>query len=198
MNKLANMRHWSERMSPNFGMGRPNMPMNAALNPHQKNAAQTGLSINSPHPADATIHCSFNVPFSSDLAGPNTEDILHATTDAVLRWTHPEDAPDDVEVHELPAHVEGMNTLRKLCRDLTSGPLPIEAHVLSATPDDGRGQQVTTVCLTGSPDLVHKSREAIFNDTPISLVRYRTSRAILLVSPWPDSKANTSLALHYD
>lgn len=169
MNKLANMRHWSERMSPNFGMGRPNMPMNT-LNPHPKSTAQSGPSISSPQAADATIHYSFNVPFAADLAGPDTEDILHATTDAVLRWTHPEDAPDDVQVHELPVHSQNLANLRRLCRDLSNGPLPIEAHVLSTTPKIAKAQQVTTVCLSCSPELVHKSRETILNDTPISLV----------------------------
>ncbi|KID70918.1 KH domain-containing protein, partial [Metarhizium hybridum] len=167
MNKLANMRHWSERMSPNFGMGRPNMPMNG-LNPHQKNAAQTLGPINSPQAADASIHYSFNVPFASDLAGPNTEDIVHATTDAVLRWTHPADAPDDVQVHELPVHAQNLANLGRLCRDLSVGPLPIEAHVISSSPKNGKGQ-VTTVCLSGSPELVHKSRETILNEIPISL-----------------------------
>ncbi|CAM1511392.1 Fc.00g089050.m01.CDS01 [Cosmosporella sp. VM-42] len=167
MNKLANMRHWSERINPNFGgMGRPNMPMNA-LN-HPKNGAQPGQPIASPQAADAVIHYSFNVPFASDLLGPDTEDILHATTDAVLRWTHPEDASDDVQIHELPVHAQNLANLQRMCRDLTGGPLPIEAHVLSATPKNGRGQ-VTTVCLSGSPELVHKSRETILNDTPISL-----------------------------
>ncbi|KAK5998456.1 KH domain-containing protein [Cladobotryum mycophilum] len=162
------MRHWSERMSPNFGMGRPNVPM-SSLNPHPKNAAQPGIPIPSPQAADATIHYSFNIPFASDLVGPNTEDILHATTDAVLRWTHPEDAPDDVQVHELPVHAQNFSNLQRLCRDLSSGPLPIEAHVLVSTPKNGRGQQMTTVCLAGSPELVNKSRETILNEIPISM-----------------------------
>jgi hypothetical protein len=170
MNKLANMRHWSERMSPNFVMGsRPtNMPMNV-LNAHPKNGAQSGGPISSPQAADATIHYSFNVPFASDLAGPNTEDIVHATTDAVLRWTHAADAPDDVQVHELPVHGQNLASLGRLCRDLSIGPLPIEAHVVSSYPKNGRGQ-VTTVCLSGSPELVHKSRETILNEIPISMV----------------------------
>ncbi|KAG9259254.1 uncharacterized protein F5Z01DRAFT_32963 [Emericellopsis atlantica] len=170
MNKLANMRQWSERIGPNFVMGRPNtnVPMNA-MNAHPKTMPQPGAPITSPHAADATIHCSFQVPFASDLAGPNTEDILHATTDAVLRWTHPEDAPDDVPVHDLPVHVNGVNTLERLCNGLTTGPLPIEAHVSTLPAGDGKGKQTTIVCLSGSQDLVHKSREAIFNDTPISL-----------------------------
>ncbi|KYK59441.1 KH domain-containing protein [Drechmeria coniospora] len=164
------MRHWSERMSPNFGMGRPNMPMNNNnLNSHPKNAPQLGGPMNVVQPADATIHYSFNVPLASDLAGPNTEDIVHATTDAVLRWTHPEDAPDDVQVHELPVHAQNLTHLRQLCADLCLGPLPIDAHVLSTSPKNGRGQQVTTVCLTGTPELVNKSRETILNEIPISM-----------------------------
>ncbi|KAM0472386.1 hypothetical protein ACHAPX_008815 [Trichoderma viride] len=167
MNKLANMRHWSERMSPNFGMGRPSVPMNN-LNQHSKSVSQPGLPLTSPA-ADATIHYSFNVPFASDLAGPNTEDILHATTDAVLRWTHPEDAPDDVNIFELPAHAQNLANLRRLCRDLSSGPLPIEAQVVVSTPKNGKSQQITTVGLTGSPELVNKSRETILNEIPISM-----------------------------
>ncbi|RDA88056.1 hypothetical protein CP532_5261, partial [Ophiocordyceps camponoti-leonardi (nom. inval.)] len=168
MNKLANMRHWSERMSPNFGMGRPNMPMNP-LNSHPKNASQSGGPVSAPQIADNTIHYSFNVPFSSDLAGPNTEDIVHATTDAVLRWTHPEDAPDDVQVHELPVHVQNLAHLRKLCDDLTNGPLPIEAHALTSPLKNGRGQHIITICFSGSPEIVHKSRESILNEIPISM-----------------------------
>ncbi|KAK2606081.1 hypothetical protein QQS21_003476 [Conoideocrella luteorostrata] len=161
------MRHWSERINPNFGMGRPNMPLNG-INQHPKNAAQAGGPISSPQAADATIHYSFNVPFASELAGPDTEDIVHATTDAVLRWTHPADAPDDVQVHELPIHAQNLSNLGRLCRDLSVGPLPIEAHVISSSPKNGRGQ-VTTVCLSGSPELVHKSRETVLNEIPIAM-----------------------------
>lgn len=174
MNKLANMRHWSERMSPNFGMGRPNMPMNP-MNPRRDTAPQQAASISSPQPLDAPtpiIHYSFNVPFASDLAGPNTEDILHATADAVLRWTHPEDAPDDVQVHELPVHAQNLANLRKVCKDITSGPSQIEAHVISTTPKNAKGQQVTTVCLSGTPEMVHKSRETILNDNQTVLVGF--------------------------
>jgi hypothetical protein len=167
MNKLANMRHWSERMGPGFGMSRPNMNL-TTITPHPKTAH--GPSPISPAiAADSIIHYSFNVPFTSDLAGPNTEDIVYATTDAVLRWTHPEDAPDDVPIHKLPVHANNVAKLRKLCKDLTDGPLPIEAHVKSLEPKRLKGE-VTNVCLTGSPELVHKSRETILNDTPLALV----------------------------
>lgn len=164
------MRHWSERMSPNFGMSsRPNMPM-PAINPHQKITPQGVSPISPAQATNSPIHYSFNVPFASELAGPNTEDILHATTDAVLRWTHPEDAPDDVPVWELPVHADNLSRLRKLCKDITSSELDIEAHVITTMPKHVKGQ-VTTVCLVGAPDLVYRSRETILNETPLSLVR---------------------------
>jgi hypothetical protein len=173
MNKLTTMRQWSERMSPNFGLGggRPNIPIGNP-NPHQKNPAQQGPAMPAPQGPDATIHYAFNVPFAADLAGPDTEDILHATTDAVLRWTHPADAPDDIGVYDLPIHAQNLAKLRNLCRELTVGPLPIEAHVITKSPQPNvKGSQIVTVCLSGSPELVYKSRETILNDTPITLVR---------------------------
>jgi hypothetical protein len=184
MNKLANMRHWSERISPaNFGMSRPNNMGMPGVNPHQHQQQHPH-----PHPQQKAamhagpppigvgqvveqppIHYSFNFPLASDLAGPDTEDILHATTDAVMRWTHPEDAPDDVPVYELPVHTQNLAMLRKLCREITQAALPIEAHVLSTVPKNAK-TQVITVCLSGSAELVYKSRESILNEIPISLV----------------------------
>lgn len=135
---------------------------------------QQASSIAMPQPLDApspVVHYAFNVPFASDLAGPNTEDILHATTDAVLRWTHSADAPDNVQVYELPVHANNLASLRKTCNDITSGPFNIEAHVISTTPKSAKGNQVTTVCLSGSQEMVHKTREMILNDNLTSLVR---------------------------
>lgn len=158
-------------MSPAaFGMSRGNMGMQQPGNPRRDVTPQGASPIpppNLPLP-DATIYYAFNVPFASDLAGPDTEDILHANRDAVLRWTHPAEAPDDVPVHELPVHVTNLNQLHHICREITQNPLPIEAHVISATPKNARGL-VTTVCLSGAADLVYKTREAILNQTPLSL-----------------------------
>ena len=170
MNKLANMRHWSERMGPGFGMSRPNMNMTAITPQHKP--AHGSSPILSPTSAETPIHYSFNVPFASDLAGPNVEDILYATTGAAERWTHPESAPDDVPIYELPVHAQNVMNLRDLCKELSGGPLPIEAYVKSSEPKRVKGQ-VTNVCLSGSPELVHKSRETILNDTPLALVRGR-------------------------
>ena len=166
-------------MGPGFGMSRPNMNM-TALSPQHK-TTHGSSPILSPTSGDQTIHYSFNVPFASDLAGPNTEDILYATPNAVLRWTHPEDAPDDIPIHELPVHSQNVKNLRKLCNDLSNGPLPIEAHVKSSEPKRVKGQ-VTNVCLSGSPELVHKSRETILNDTPLALVRLEWLPRILLLT----------------
>ncbi|CAD6499979.1 BgTH12-04084 [Blumeria graminis f. sp. triticale] len=168
MNKLANMRHWSERMGPGFGMSRqPNMSM-TAMAPQHKTISHGQTSNLSPSAPDTSIYYSFNVPFASDLAGPNIEDILYATKGAVERWTHPANAPDDVPIHELPVHSQNVIALRKMCHDITIGPLPVEAHVKSSEPKRVKGQ-VTNVCLSGSPELVHKSRETILNDTPLAL-----------------------------
>ncbi|ROT38677.1 KH domain-containing protein [Sodiomyces alkalinus F11] len=165
MNKLANMRHWSERMGPNFGMSRPNMPMNPPRrDPMPPQAASIPMPQPLDLPANTIVHYAFNVPFSSDIAGPNTEDILHATKDAVLRWTHSVDAPDDVPVFELPAHAQNLALLRKTCKDITDGPFNIEAHVISTSPKNAKGNQVTTVCLSGTQEMVQKTREMILND----------------------------------
>ncbi|KAI0406140.1 hypothetical protein F4802DRAFT_606404 [Xylaria palmicola] len=138
------------------------------MNPHQKSAAP-GAPPLSPSPAgDGPIYYSFNIPFASDLAGPNTEEILHATGDSVLRWTHPEDAPDDVPIYDLPVHAQNLAQLKHMCHQLSIGPLPIEAHVLLTKPKLGKGQ-VANVTLSGAPELVRKSRETIMADTPLAL-----------------------------
>lgn len=188
MNKLANMRHWSERMGPNFGMSRPNMPMNPnPMNPPRRDhIPPPTAAMPMPQPLDlptnGIVHYALNVPFSSDLAGPNTEDILHATKDAVLRWTHSVDAPDDVPVYELPVHAQNLANLRKTCKDITDGPFNIEAHVISTTPKNAKGNQVTTVCLSGTQEMVQKTREMILNDHQTFLVCILTPLHFLTLS----------------
>lgn len=134
--------------------------------------------------ADAPVHMSFNLPFSSDLEGPIIEDIVHATPEAVERWTHPEDAPDDVPVWKLPVHTRNVDILKKLCDDITSGPLPIEAHVNCTIQARLKGHQVVNACLSGSPEMVTKTRETILNDLPLNLVCcvIRNDQAVLTSS----------------
>ncbi|KAI0478808.1 hypothetical protein GGR56DRAFT_342956 [Xylariaceae sp. FL0804] len=169
MQRLANMgmRSWNGMSSSSNSTKTMNMP--TPMNPHQRTGAPGAPPISPSPAADSTIHFAFNIPFASDLAGPNTEEILHATGDSIFRWTHPGDAPDDVAVHELPVHAQHLTNLQNLCQELSKGPLPIEAHVVSTTPKNVRGQ-VITVCLSGAPELVHKSRETILSDTPLALV----------------------------
>ena len=179
------MRHWSERMGPGFGMSRPNQQqqqqqqqqqMNMHVVPPPHHAAKPPMGPGQHGQAPLTtgpelpIHLSFNVPFSSDLEGPIIEDIVHATPEAGERWTHPESAPEDVKIHDLPVHQTNVHNLKKLCKEITSGPLPIEAHVITSVPRRTKGRQVVNVCLTGSPELVTKTRETIMNETPLSLV----------------------------
>ncbi|KAI1265552.1 hypothetical protein F5Y18DRAFT_38687 [Xylariaceae sp. FL1019] len=172
MQKLAanmGMRHWSDRIqSPNFGMSsRPNMNM-TPMNPHTK-PGPPGPQPLSPSPAaDTTIHFAFNIPFATDLAGPNTEDILHATPDSVDRWTHPAEAPDDVPIYKLPIHQFHLANLRRMCHDITTGPLPVDAYVIETTPKHIKGQ-VVTVSLSGTPELVHTTRETILSGVPLAL-----------------------------
>lgn len=155
------------RPNPNMP---PNMPPGVAPPAqHHKGSHNGGPSPIPQTAADAFIHYSFNVPFASDLEGPIIEDIVHATPDACERWTHPESAPDGVPVHELPVHAMNVLNLRKLCREITNGPLPIEAHVICSEPKRVKGE-IVNVCLSGSPELVQKSRETILNDIPLALV----------------------------
>ncbi|KAK3987830.1 meiotically up-regulated gene 60 protein [Cladorrhinum sp. PSN332] len=171
MNKLTtSMRQWPERMSQgNFGMTRSHMGM-PAINPRRDVPTQIPPPVPTPSipGPEAQISYAFNVPFASDLAGPDTEDILHATDAAVLRWTHPAEVPDDVPVHDLPVHSKNLEDLRKLCHNISQNGFPIEANVVSSTPKNGRGL-VTTVYLYGHPDYVYKAREDILNQTPLSL-----------------------------
>src|SRR4051812_25865008 len=150
MRKIQQLGAWPN----NFNMRGhlPNMG-GPAVKPDSAMAPSMG-----PSPA-AEVHCAFNVPFSCDLAGPNTEEIIYARQSAISRWTHPADAPDNVEVYKLPVHAENLDKLRLLCERLEQGALKVVAHVLSAVPKSMNGGVVTTVCLSGPPALVRQARE---------------------------------------
>ncbi|KAJ2896035.1 hypothetical protein MKZ38_005920 [Zalerion maritima] len=175
MNKFSNMRTWSERMMnpASLGFGRPNNMQNNMQNMGGGMPPMTNLnkSMSNPPPPpqreDPPIFYIFNVPFSAKLAGPDVEDILHANRNAVMRWTHPVEAPNDVPIWDLPVHAQNLATLRRTCDALTTGPLPIDAQVTTTVSD--KKEHTTTVQLSGSPDLVLKSRETILNDLPHSL-----------------------------
>ena len=177
MHKISNFtgqaRHGWERMTPTFGMSRP----------HTDLASQ---SLRRPHGAppmtpptgiDSTVNLSMNVPFSSTLAGPDTEDVIHASPAALQRWSFAESVPEGTPVHQLPVHVSNVESLRRLCRQITETSAGrIEATVTTSEPKvvpslQRRPQSlVTNVCISGEGETVRKMRAKILNETPILLV----------------------------
>ncbi|KAL1855145.1 hypothetical protein Plec18170_004561 [Paecilomyces lecythidis] len=176
MHKISNFtgqaRHGWERMTPAFGMSRPHTDM-------------TAQSLRRPHGAppmtpptgvDPTVNLSFNVPFSSSLAGPDVEDVIHASPAALQRWTFPDGTPEGTPIHQLPVHASNVDALRRLCRQISeSSGGRLEATVTSSEPKTVPTLQrrpcglVTNVCITGDRDTVYKMRAKILNETPISL-----------------------------
>jgi len=182
MQKLSNItgqaRHGWEKMTPAaFGMGRPNID-NGTVPPAAKRA-MAPAPMSPLTPAETMVNLSFNVPFSSNLTGPNPEEILHASSGAYQRWTHTEGTEEGIPTHRLPVHTRNVEQLRKLCKtigDASGGRL--EAAVTSSEPKPVPAVQrrppkglVTNVCVSGDGDVVHKIRAKILNETPIALVR---------------------------
>ncbi|EEA28730.1 hypothetical protein TMatcc_002919 [Talaromyces marneffei ATCC 18224] len=178
MHKISNFtgqaRHGWERMTPAFGMSRPHADIHAASQPLRRPHGTPAL--NPPTAVDPTVNLSFNVPFSSYLAGPDVEDVLHASPGALQRWSFPEGTPEGTPIHNLPVHVNHVEALRKLCRTVseTSGGR-LEATVTTSEPKSLPSVQrrqpglVTNVCLSGDGETVRKMRAKILNETPISL-----------------------------
>ncbi|KAI9655617.1 MAG: hypothetical protein M1821_005411 [Bathelium mastoideum] len=183
MHKISNFtgqaRHGWEKMTPSmsFGMSRPHhdaaMPMTTP--PVKRSLASSTLSP-APSPG-STINLSFNVPFASNLAGPEVDEIIHASPGAFGRWTHPDGTADGTPNHKLPIHVNNVEALRSLCRQISdSSNGMLHATVTSSEPKPIPGVPrgplktlVTNVCLSGEFELVNKCRGKILNDTPISL-----------------------------
>ena len=174
MHKISNFtgqaRHGWERMTPAFGMSRPHQDI-ANSQALRRPPLTTSSSI------DSTVNLSFNVPFSSNLAGPDVEDILHSSPGAFQRWTFPGGTPEGTPIHKLPVHAGNVEALRKLCRQIgESSAGRIEATVTSSEPKAVQTLQrrpqglVTNVCISGDGDTVHKMRAKILKETPISLV----------------------------
>lgn len=138
--------------------------------------------------AESVVNLSFNVPFASNLGGPEPEEVVHATPGAFQRWTHPEGTEEGIPTHKLPVHTRNVEFLRQLCKGLseTSGGR-LEATVTSSEPKpklkaDPASQRlprkslITNVCVSGDTDLVHKMRAKILNETPIAMVRAQNAR----------------------
>lgn len=192
MHKITNFtgsaRHGWEKMTPAaFGMSRPNPNVNVNMDSPMSPALKRPLT-SSPHgpttPADGIVHLSFNVPFSSNLAGPDGDDILHASPGALERWLHPEGTPEGTPTHKLPVHASNVEALRRLCRELSEvEPKRLEAAVTSSEPKAIPALQrrplkglVTNVCLSGDAEMVHRMRGRILHETPLALVRTPSCR----------------------
>ena len=187
MYKISNFtgqaRHGWEKMTPSmgFGMSRPNPPQDFALGPQQS----TKRSIANPNPAvpGHPINLSFNVPFNSNLPGPDKEDVLYSSVNAVQKWTHPDDTVEDIPNHALPVHTRHVENLRTVCRQMSEGSGDkVHATVTSSKPKPVPGMPrgplsalITNVCISGDAELVHKMRAKILTETPITLVRPRES-----------------------
>ncbi|CAL5868155.1 uncharacterized protein PFLUO_LOCUS2379 [Penicillium psychrofluorescens] len=174
MHKISNFtgqaRHGWERMTPTFGMSRPHTTDMAIRRPHGAPPMTPPSSI------DPTVNQSFNVPFSSTLAGPDVEDVIHASPAALQRWTFPEGTPEGTPVHQLPVHTNNVEGLRRLCRQITeSNAGRVEASLTSSEPKAVPSIQrrpnglTTNVCVTGDGETVRKMRAKILNETPIML-----------------------------
>ncbi|KAI9829332.1 MAG: hypothetical protein M1819_006395 [Sarea resinae] len=181
MHKITNFtgtaRHGWEKVSPAaFGMSRPHMDMPAVTPPGKR--PMNGPPLSPATAADNAINLSFNVPFSSNLAGPDLEDVLHASPGAIQRWTFSDGTDEDTSSHRLAVHAANVEALRRLCREISesSGPRRLEAVVTSSEPKPIQALQhrplkglVTNVCLSGDADAVHRMRGRILNEIPVAL-----------------------------
>lgn len=162
-------------MTPAGLMSRPN-PMDLPIAQPIKRP-MNGTPISPLTPADTIVNLSFNVPFSSNLSGPDVDEILHASPKALERWTFPEGTEEGTPIHKLPVHHYNVEQLRRSCRVLNEGSQGrLEATVTSSEPKPIPALQrrplkglVTNVCISGENETVHKMRAKILNDTPIAL-----------------------------
>ena len=183
MHKISNItgqaRHGWDRMTPAaFGMSRPQTDVSNSQpfrQPHGLVAAASSTS-SSTSPSLSVNH-AFNVPFASNLAGPEREDVIHSSPGAFERWTFSEGTDEDIPIHKLPVHLHHIEALRSLChqiREQYAG--RVEAHVISSelkaslSLQRRPSGQVTNVCVSGDGELVRPIRARILNETPIALV----------------------------
>lgn len=166
-----------ERMTPSGLMSSRPTPMDLPPQPVKRHV--NGSQPMSPMtPSEGIVSLSFNVPFASNLPGPDVEEILHASPKAVERWTFPEGTEEDTPIHKLPVHHGNVEQLRRQCRVIAEGTQGrVEATVTSSEPKPIPTLQrspakglVTNVCVSGDADIVHKTRAKLLNETPIALV----------------------------
>ena len=177
-NITGQARHGLEKMTPSGLMpSRPNQ-MDLPILQNGKRPSLNGQPASPLTSADNLVNLSFNVPFSSNLPGPDVDSIIHASPKALERWTFPEDTDEDTPIHKLPVHHQNVEQLRRACRVLSEGhPGRVEATVTSSELKPKPSLQrrppkglITNVCVSGDAADVHKLRAGILNETPIALV----------------------------
>ncbi|KAF2837182.1 hypothetical protein M501DRAFT_986518 [Patellaria atrata CBS 101060] len=180
MHRISNFtgsaRHGWEKMTPSMGFGMSRSHNEIPITPPIKRPM--GSTATSPALQPGTnVHLSFNVPFSSNLAGPEPSDVIYASPGAFARWTHPEGTEEGTPPHKLPVHSQNVDNLRALCKQLQESNGPnFGSTVVCSEPKPIPGLQrgplkalVTNVCLSGETEQVHRMRGRIFNESPISL-----------------------------
>ncbi|KAK8223106.1 hypothetical protein HDK90DRAFT_112373 [Phyllosticta capitalensis] len=184
MHKISNFtgqaRHGWEKMTPSMGFSM-SRSHNDLPNPPVKRPSNAAAAVTPTITPGTFVNLSFNVPFASNLSGPDADDVVYASPGAFARWTRQDDnqvqdaASPPPPAHTLPVHATNVDNLRSLCRHLSatsSGTL--EATVVCSEPKPLPGLQrattlVTNVCLSGESELVRSIRCKILNETPISL-----------------------------
>lgn len=180
MNTIANSARsgWDRMTRPSmpFGGHRSNsaVDMQAAHRPPMRTATAPNASAAPAGHLPVTL--SFNIPFNSELAGPKREEVIYSSPGAFDRWVQPEGS-EDKPIYDLPVHAQHRDSLEMLCEQIvhkTNG--QIRYFIRSGHPKPVAGMPprskawVTNVCLRGLYDVVHGTRQALLNSTPISLV----------------------------
>ncbi|KAG8627557.1 hypothetical protein KVT40_005040 [Elsinoe batatas] len=170
-------RHGWDAMRPSMGFSRPHQHDLSGPPPGKRNHGAVNALPPNPAMPGHLINLSFNVPFASNLAGLEPEEVIYASPGAFNRWTHPQGTPEGTPIHELPVHRRDVENLRTLCKTMSEGSGgAVQATVTSSKPKPVPGMQrgpltalVTNVCISGDAEIVHKMRSKILNDTPITL-----------------------------
>ncbi|KAK3614986.1 hypothetical protein LTR56_017025 [Elasticomyces elasticus] len=199
---------WEKIGAPSMGFSRPQAsPQDYVSAPPSVKRSMVGTSM-SPHPPvpGHLVNLSFNVPFHSNLPGPDQEDVLYSSTGAFQKWIHAEGAAEDTPTHALPVHTRNVENLRSLCKQMSEGSGErLHATVTSSKPKPVPGMQrgpltalVTNVCVSGEADVVHKMRAKILGDTPITLRREMIDIDREIVFPQGQDGARRDILEHMD
>ncbi|KAF2732141.1 hypothetical protein EJ04DRAFT_441596 [Polyplosphaeria fusca] len=209
MHKISNFtgsaRHGWEKMAPasGFPFSRTNheLPVQPPIKrPSTASAAPPVI------PPGTQVNLSFNVPFSSNLAGPDVNEIMYASPGAKARWTHPEGAAEGMPPHKLPVHAQNVDNLRNMCREVTEQTDGrVAATVVSAESKPLPGLQrgplralVTNVCLSGELEAVNQMRCKLLNSTPISLRSSYVDIDTDLIIDRATQKLKAPIIAHFD